>query len=69
MDYSKLKGRIIEKYGTLTEFSKHISISRVALTEKLHNRIKVSRDDILEWSKLLDITQEEMGAYFFSEKS
>lgn len=69
MDYSKLRGRIVEKYGTLTEFSKHIKISRVALNGKLHDQIKISRDDILEWSKLLDIPQDELGAYFFTEKS
>lgn len=69
MDYSKLRGRIVEKYGTLTEFSNHISISRVALNDKLHDKIKISRDDILEWSKLLDISPDEYGAYFFMEKS
>lgn len=68
MDYSKLRGRIVEKYGTLTEFSKHIKISRVALNSKLHDRTKINRNDILEWSQLLDITPDEYGAYFFTEK-
>ena len=69
MDYSKLRGRIVEKYGSLTEFSRKISISRTSLDYKLHGKIKVSRDDVLEWSKLLDIQPEEIGVYFFTEKS
>lgn len=68
MDYSKLRGRIVEKYGSLTQFSKEISISRTALDYKLHGKIEVSRKDILEWSNLLDIKPEEYGAYFFTEK-
>jgi hypothetical protein len=68
MDYSKLRGRIVEKYGTVSEFSKHLSISRVSLDSKLHGKIRISREDVIEWCKLLEIQQDEIGAYFFTEK-
>lgn len=68
MDHSKLRGRIVEKYGSISAFSNDISISRTALENKLHNRTGISRNDIIEWSALLDISPEEYGAYFFTEK-
>lgn len=67
-DYSKLRGRIVEKYGSITRFAEYISISRVSLDYKLNNKVQISRADIIEWSKLLDIDPEEYGLYFFTEK-
>jgi hypothetical protein len=67
-DYSKLKGRIVEKFGTIAEFSTHLSISKVSLSMKLNNKIEISRKDIMEWSKLLDIVPEEYGYFYFNQK-
>lgn len=68
-DYSKLRGRIVEKYGSISSFADHLSISRTALNNKLGNRTDISRKDIICWSKLLEITPEDYPAYFFVEKS
>jgi len=35
---------------------------------KLNNKVQISRSDIIEWSKLLDISPEEYGIYFFTQK-
>lgn len=67
-DYSKLRGRIVEKFGTLSEFSEHLHISRVSMNNKLNETTKFTRDDILEWSELLEIKPEEYAAYFFVTK-
>lgn len=68
-DYSKLRGRIVEKYGSISNFADHLSISRTALNNKLSNRTDISREDIISWSKLLDILPDDYSAYFFTEKS
>lgn len=67
-DYSKLRGRIVEKFGTITNFAERLSISRVSVDYKLNNKVQISRSDIIEWSKLLDISPEEYGIYFFTQK-
>ena len=64
-DYSKLRGRIVEKYGTITAFAGVLGISKTTVSLKLKNEIGFSRDDIVEWSELLDIPEEEYTLYFF----
>ena len=64
-DYSKLRGRIVEKYGTITAFARVLGISKTTVSLKLKNEIGFSRDDIVEWSELLDIPEEEYTLYFF----
>ena len=69
MTYSKLKGRIIEKYGSQKQFASQLSISNVTLTRKMTGKAGFSQNDILEWCKALDIDTDEIGLYFFSGKS
>ena len=68
-DYSKLRGRIVEKFGSISNFVDHLSISRTALNSKLSNKTDISRKDIIEWSNLLDISPGDYSVYFFVEKS
>ena len=65
-NYSKLKGRIIEKYGSMTNFSEKLGVSKQALSRKMNGNINFSRNDILKWCELLDIDQSEIGIYFFA---
>lgn len=67
-DYSKLRGRIVEKYGSISKFSEQLAISRTSVDLKLNNKVDISRSEILEWSELLDIKSEEYSSYFFTEK-
>lgn len=64
-NYDKLRGRIVEKFRTIQNFSEHLSISRNALNNKLMNQTAISREDIIEWSGLLDIDPKDYAAYFF----
>ena len=64
-DYSKLRGRIIEKYGTLSKFADESGISLVVISNKLNNKSGFNRKDIEQWSKLLDIPGNEYDLYFF----
>lgn len=67
-EYSKLRGRIVEKYGTIEAFSESAGLSIISISKKLNNKVGISREDIIKWSELLDIQMEEYGAYFFSRK-
>ncbi len=67
-DYSKLRGRIIEKYGSIEAFSNKTSISNISVSKKLNNKVAISREDMIEWSDLLDIPLEEYGVFYFVKK-
>lgn len=64
--YDKLRGRIIEKYRTQEAFAKEIGISKNSLSLKMNGKTGFSQEDIMEWSNLLDIGQNEIGIYFFA---
>ena len=68
MEYSKLRGRIVEKFGSQKRFSAKIGLSEQSVTAKLNDRTDFSKEDILLWSKTLDIEQDNIGAYFFEDK-
>lgn len=65
-NYNKLRGRIIEKFGTLHNFSASLKISYEALSKKMNNAIAISQKEITEWCELLEIEPGEIGAYFFT---
>lgn len=69
-DYSKLTGRIIEKFGTRRAFADAYGISENAMSQKLSGKMKITTDDITEWCKpeFLDIPVGMIGAYFFTLK-
>ena len=69
-DYSKLRGRIIEKFGTYTAFAKVLGISKHSMSQKLSGKMAITTDDIRKWSKAeyLDIGAEDIGVYFFKIK-
>ena len=69
-DYSKLTGRIIEKFGTRKAFAEAYDISENAMSQKLSNKMAITTDDIKAWCKpeFLDIPCDEIGVYFFTQK-
>lgn len=64
-EYRKLRGRIVEKYGTNKKFAEAVGISENSMSLKLNGKTGFSRDDMLAWGKLLDISVPEFGDYFF----
>lgn len=69
-DYSKLIGRIIEKFGTRKEFAKAVGRSENAISKKLSGKMNITKADILKWSspEFLDISPADMPDYFFKMK-
>lgn len=66
-DYSKLRGRIVEKCGSIEAFAQTVGISSVSMSKKLNNKTDISREDILRWAEVLDIAKENYGVYFFTK--
>lgn len=64
--YRKLRGRIVEKYGTATEFADKIGLSKTSLSLKLTGKTGFSKDDIEKWCDALDIDYADIGQYFFT---
>lgn len=65
-DYSKLKGKIIEKYGSQSLFAKKIGVSKNTLSLKMNNRVRFTSNDIVKITDMLEIPKEEVGTYFFT---
>lgn len=68
MDYNKLVGRIIEKYGSRTAFSDAIGLTQEALSRRLNNGSNFRTEEYIKACELLDIPPKEMHLYFFTPK-
>lgn len=66
-NYSKLKGRIVEKNMTQNDVAEKMNIAKSTLNLKLNNKILFSQDDIISISRILEIPKEDIGQYFFTE--
>lgn len=67
-DYSKLRGRIVEKFGSATGFSKELGVALPTISAKLSNTKSITKNDIIEWSEKLEIPVSDIGLYFFTQK-
>lgn len=69
-DYSKLIGRIIEKFGSRRNFARAYGRSENAISKKLSGKMAITTDDIVKMSsaEFLDIEAENIPEYFFKEK-
>lgn len=65
-DHSKLRGRIIEKYGTVRAICKELETTETAMSNKLNNRHAFRVNDIERLINLLYIDRSKIGEYFFT---
>lgn len=68
-DYSKLRGKIIEKYGSQMKFAKEIGITNETLSRKMQGKSYFRQDEIYKISNLLGIAREQVDSYFFCKQS
>ena len=66
-DYSKLKGRIVEKYDTQAAFAQALGMSKNVLSGKMNGKVRFNSDEIVNIVALLGISESEIGAYFFRQ--
>lgn len=67
-DYSKLRGRIVEKLGTQQTFAKRMDWSERTVISKMKNRLPWRQPDIQKAADILEINQEDIAEYFFKLK-
>ncbi|WP_307975902.1 DUF739 family protein [uncultured Streptococcus sp.] len=67
-DYSKLLGRITEKFGTQANFSQAMELSERSISLKLNNKVSWKDEEIARAVELLEIDFNEIPLYFFKYK-
>lgn len=68
MDYSKLRGRIVEKFGKNAAFAEAIGISETTLSKWLNNQKYWKHEVMIAAVEALEIPLDEIGDYFFTRK-
>ena len=68
-NYRKLKGRIVEIYGTQSAFAEAMGKSERAISLKLNNKVKFDQDEIELACSLLHIPIDHAHVYFFTVDS
>ena len=68
-DYSKLRGRIVEKFGNYTTFFKVLDITPIQGSKKINGKAGFSQDDMVLWSELLDLDLSDIGPFFCAQKN
>lgn len=64
--FGALRGKIVEKYGNMAEFSRALGKDRRTVSAKLNGRVGFTTKDLAAWSKMLDIPVDDWGRYFFA---
>ena len=64
--YNKLRGRIIEIYGSQYNFANRLGVSENSVSKKMNGKTGFSQADIVKWSLLLKVKIDEYGEYFFT---
>ena len=67
-DYSRLKGKIIEKYGSNAKFAEDMDWSERTLSLKLNNKVAWKQPEIVKAIGLLSLDENDITGYFFKLK-
>ena len=65
-DYSKLRGRIVEKFGSQMSFAKAMDISERTLSLKMSGKRTWKQPEICLAIKLLGLSNNDIQEYFFN---
>lgn len=68
MDTSKLKGKIIEKFGSQKSFADKIGKDGAYVTRILNGTQYLNVEEVYIWASVLDIGVTELYDYFFTRK-
>lgn len=68
-DYNKLRGRIVEKFGSLGKFATAMQWTEKTLSNRMNNKLSWRQNDITQALMLLELDIEDVGIYFFNYKS
>ena len=65
-NYQKLRGRIVERFGTIIEFAAAMGTTNKSVSLKLNGKAHWSQTEIVKACGLLCIDLAEIPAYFVS---
>lgn len=65
-DYSRLRGRIVEKCGSQKNFADRLNISEATMTSKLSSNTYFSQGEIARAMEILSIEPASLTDYFFT---
>lgn len=68
-DYSRLRGKIREIFGTESAFARAMGYNRCTISAKLNGQSEWTRADIEKACFLLGVPLSEVEPYFFCRKS
>ena len=69
MSYAKLRGRIVEKFGSQSAFAAAMGWREALLSAKLNNKSEWAFPEVMKACELLEIPLGEAHLYFFCTKS
>ena len=67
-DLNKLRGRIVEKFRTQGAFATALGVSEKSLILKLSGKTYFTLPEITKAVKLLELSENDIQEYFFTEK-
>lgn len=67
-NYDKLRGRIVEIFGTQYKFAKEMGWSERTMSLKMNGSRSWKQPDICKAIKLLKLKEEDIPSYFFTPK-
>lgn len=67
-NYSKLRGRIREVFGTQDRFAEAMGRSNTSISQKLNNKSEWTQKEINRAVEVLGIDDVDISAYFFAQK-
>lgn len=67
-DYSKLRGKIKEVFGTQDAYANAIGLGRVSVSMRLNNQLEFSQQDMFKSADVLGFPRSQIPEYFFAEK-
>lgn len=63
--FNKLKGRIVEKAGTMGNFAEKMGFSATTLVKKMAGKTEWAADEMLQASNILDFPVSDIPLFFF----
>ncbi len=67
-DYSRLRGKIREVFGTQDKYAEALQLSRVSVSQRLNNLLEFSQEEMYRSADLLGFHYSEIPNYFFVTK-
>lgn len=68
MNRQRIKGRIVELFGSQQNFAQHIGQTEQTISKKLRGKAAFSQEDIIRWCEALQIPASEVGEIFFASE-